>query len=114
MDFVWSDVLNLFDIIRRAQQHLPLTPSERAWLKAYKGIVQAVCAALLLALYQFFSSHASLAGINWQVELAGVGTVLMTAYQNARAKFFTAQAPQEAKTAQVLGSVAKGNATFTG
>lgn len=104
MDFVFSDVFSLFSIIQAAAAHKPLTPSERAWLKAYKGIVHAVLAAVLLGLYQFFSAHAQLAGINWQVELTGVGVLIFKAYLDARAKFFTAQAPAEIQTGQLLSS----------
>lgn len=108
MDFSWSDVLNLFDIIRRSQAHQPLTPSERAWLKAYKGILHALIAALLLGLYQFFAAHTTLDGINWQVEAASFGSMLLKAYLDARSKFFTAQAPAEAQTATLMSSVARG------
>ncbi len=108
MDFLWSDALNLFDIIRRSQQHQPLTPSERTWLKAYKGIVQTVIAAAALFLYQFLSAHASLSGVNWQLELTGAGMLLWKTYMDARAKFFTAQAPAEQQAGNILGSVAKG------
>lgn len=108
MDFQLSDVLNLVAIVQRSQQHQPLTPSERAWLKAMKGILHAVVIALLLALIQFFAAHESLTGINWQIELVSFGSVALKAYADARAKFFTSQAPAEAKTGQILGSVAKG------
>lgn len=109
MDFVFTDVFHLFAIVRRAQQHLPLTPSERSWLKAYKGILQALVLALVLAVYQFLAAHSSLAGINWQVELAGVGALLWQTYLTARTKFFTSQAPAEARTGQMLAKVAQGS-----
>jgi hypothetical protein len=114
MDFSLTDVFNLWDILQRSAQHQALTPSERAWLKAYKGILHAVVAALLLGAYQFFAAHTTLAGINWQVELGAFGPMLFKAYLDARAKFFTAQAPAEVQTGNILGSVAKGNSSFQG
>ncbi len=114
MDFLWSDALNLFDIIHRSQAHQPLTPSERTWLKAYKGIVQTVIAAAALFLYQFLTAHASLSGVNWQLELTGAGVLLWKTYMDARSKFFTSQAPAEAQTANLMTSVARGFATTPG
>lgn len=92
MDFVLTDVFHLFTIARAAAANQPLTPSERAWLKAYKGMGHAVLAAVLLFLYQFFAAHQTLAGVNWQVELSGVALLVFKAYLDARGKFFSAQA----------------------
>lgn len=108
MDFSWSDLLNIFDIISRSQKHQPLTPSERAWLKAWKGVIHAVIAALALGLYQFLAAHSTLSGINWEIELAAFGPMLAKAYSDARSKFFTSQAPVEQQTGTIMGSVARG------
>ncbi len=114
MDFSWSDVLNIFDIISRSQKHQPLTPSERAWLKAWRGVLHAVIVALVLFVYQFLTAHATLAGVNWEVELTAAGALLWRAYSDARAKFFTSQAPAEQLAGNILGSVAVGNGESAG
>lgn len=106
MDFSLTDVFNLFDILRRASAHQALTPSERAWVKAWKGVIQAVLVALLLALAQYLSTR-SLSAINVRDVADVLGAIAFKALLDARAKFFTAQSPVEVQTGQLLASVAQ-------
>ncbi len=114
MDFSFTDLFNLFDILKRASQHQPLTPSERAWAKAWGGVIDAVAIAAALFVVQFIATHGALGAVNWSLELASFGSVAYKAFKDARAKFFKAQAPAEVQTGNMLGSVSKGNANFQG
>lgn len=112
MDF--TDLFNMLDIYQRSNAHLPLTPSERAWLKMMKGVLDAVLFALLAAAVQFFAAHQSFAGINWQAELLIFATIALKAFKDARGKWASSQAPEEAKTGQMMSSVARGFGSAAG
>ncbi|HEY7346689.1 MAG TPA: hypothetical protein VH599_00125 [Ktedonobacterales bacterium] len=84
--------MNILDIYRRARQHLPLTPKERAFLKFAQGLVVSAITSALFAAGQLILSKGA---ISWQ-DLWKVAAVAATVTVfNTLIKFFTARGEPE-------------------
>lgn len=91
-----SVLYNLIDIYKRAAAQQPLTPQERAFMKAIFGVFVGLIGSLIPQLPGLFSGTSTL-NIGWVIGSTVIVVLCLTI-----AKLWNASTPEEAAAAQLL------------
>lgn len=91
-----SILYNLIDIYKRAAAQQPLTPQERAFMKAIFGVFVGIVSSLIPQLPGLFAGTSTI-NVGWVI-----GSIVIIVLCLAVSKLWNASTPEEAAAAQLL------------